>query len=91
MFWIKHFVKKAFAEGASAIIQIWNLGHVHRLTLIEGRIDDSKSPFLNGLYLIIKVHREVVVPRFTCILENRSNTCAVNLDEDVNWNGINFQ
>ena len=52
----------------------------HRLTVGKGRVDNSESSFLDLLYLFTKVHREVVMPRFACILKDRSNTHAINLD-----------
>ena len=55
-------MEKAFAKDTSAIMQRWNLDCMYRLTVSKGRIDDSESPLLNGLYLITEIHREVVVP-----------------------------
>jgi hypothetical protein len=50
-------------RAASAIVQRWNVGCEHRLTVGKGRVDNSESTFLHLLYLVTKVHKEVVVPR----------------------------
>ena len=67
--WIKHSVEKTLAKGASAIVQRWNVGCEHRMTIGKGRVDNSNSSFLDLFYLVIKVRREVVVPRFACIFK----------------------
>jgi hypothetical protein len=64
----KSLVEKSLAKGALAIVQRWNVGCEHRLTVGKGRVDNSENSFLDLLYLVTKVHREVVVPRFACIL-----------------------
>ena len=84
-------MEKAFAKDTSAIMQRWNLDCMHRLAVSKGRIDNSESPLLNGLYLITEVHREVVVPRFTCVLKYGSDACAINIDKNGDWKGISFQ
>jgi hypothetical protein len=64
---IKHSVEKSIAKSASAIVQRWNVGCEYRLTVGKRRVDNSESSFLDLLYLVTKVHREVVVPRVACI------------------------
>ena len=59
--WIKHSVEKTLAKGASAIVQRLKVGCEHPLTIGKGRVDNSESSFLDLLYLVTKVHREVVV------------------------------
>ena len=73
-------MEKSLAKDASAIVQRWSVGCEHRLTVGKGRVDNSESSFLYILYLVTKVHREVAVPRFACVLKDRSNTRAIYLD-----------
>ena len=55
-------------KGAPAIVQRWKVGCEHPLTIGEGRVGNSESSFLDLLYLVIKVRREVVV---RVLLRNR--------------------
>jgi hypothetical protein len=50
------------------------------MTVGKEMVDNSEGSFLDLLNLVTKVRREVVVPRFACILEDRSNTRAIDLD-----------
>ena len=50
------------------------------MTIGKGRVYNLKNSFLDLLYLVIKIRREVVVPRFACILKDRSNTRAIDFD-----------
>ena len=43
----------------------------HRLVVGERRKNNSEGSFLYLFNLVAKVHWEVVVPHFTCVLKNR--------------------
>jgi hypothetical protein len=51
--WIKYSVDKTLAKGASAIVQRWNIGCEHCVMIGRGRVDNSKSSFLDLFNLII--------------------------------------
>ena len=84
-------MEKAFAKDTSTIMQRSNLDCMHRLTVSKGRMDDSDSLLLNGLYLNTEIRKEVVVPRFTCVLKYGSEACAINIEQNGNWKVVSFQ
>ena len=80
MTWIKHLLGKMIAKGTSVNMERRNISCKHRLVVCERRKNNSEGSFLYLFNLVAKVHWKVVVPHFTCVLKNRSNTCAISLN-----------